>query len=302
MWYKSQSEWLRLGWRPKHWSSSRIKTTINFSNLSTGMNKNTKIILVASILPTMLAGLFMSGQLASAGSDQSAAELEAQKAIPLKEAKLNIEHNAKDRDTGFQGFLDSDGWNRITVTDPKGNKVLEFRGEGELGELGLTELFFESVEPENRDVPISELLKTLPEGEYTFRGSAIEAGDEMGTTIGSALLTHDIPRGPPLVSPAEDATVPFGDVVFKWKSVEKNIDGTKTKIIAYQLIVEKDEEPDVHMIGNVGGLSMYLPATTTSIKIPAEFFEPGADYEWEVLAIEESGNQSIMSSSFSTSD
>ena len=161
-------------------------------------------------------------------------------------------------------------------------------------------MFFESVEPENRDVPISELLKTLPEGKYTFRGSAIEVVEEMGTTIGTALLTHDIPRGPPLVSPVEDAEIPVGDTVFKWKSVEKNIDGSRTNIIAYQLIVEKDTEPEPNMIGKMGSLSMYLPATTTSVKIPKEFFEPGTDYEWEVLAIEESGNQSLMSSSFST--
>lgn len=266
------------------------------------MNKNMKIILLASVLSSVLAGVFTTGQLASAGSEQPQAELDAQSAIPLKEAKLNIEHNAKDRDTGFQGFLDSDGWNRIVVTDPKGNRVLEFKGEGKLGQLGLTELFFESVEPENRDVPISELLKTLPEGKYTFRGNAIEAGEELGTTIGTAVLTHDIPRGPPLLAPQEDATVPHDDVVFKWKSVEKNIDGSSTKIIAYQLIVEKDQEPEENMIGNIGSLSMYLPATTTSIKIPKEFFEAGSDYEWEVLAIEESGNQSIMSSSFSIED
>jgi hypothetical protein len=35
--------------------------------------------------------------------------------------------------------------------------------------------------------------------------------------------------------------------------------------------------------------------------IPNEFLEPGTDYSWEVLAIEESGNQSINSSQFSTS-
>ena len=29
----------------------------------------------------------------------------AQSAIPLKEAKLNIEHNATDHDTGFQGAI-----------------------------------------------------------------------------------------------------------------------------------------------------------------------------------------------------
>jgi hypothetical protein len=33
-----------------------------------------------------------------------------------------------------------------------------------------------------------------------------------------------------------------------------------------------------------------------------EFFEPGTDYKWEVLAIEESGNQSLMSSQFSTEE
>ena len=256
------------------------------------MNKKTRLVLLAAILSTTVAGLFTGVQFASAGT-------EAARAIPLKEAKLNIEHNAKDRDTGFQGFLDSEGWNRITVTDPNGNKVLEFRGEGKLGELGLTELFFESVEPENRDVPISELLETLPEGKYTFRGSAIEAGEEMGTTVGTALLTHDIPRGPPLVSPIEEAEIPVADTVFKWKSVEKNIDGSRTNIIAYQLIIEADEEPHPNMIGKMG-LSMYLPASTTSIEIPKEFFKPGTDYEWEDLAIEESGNQSINSASIST--
>jgi hypothetical protein len=90
-----------------------------------------------------------------------------------------------------------------TVTGPDG-KVLDFRGEGKLGQLGLTELFLESVEPENADVPISEVLETLPEGEYTFEGSAIEVGEKQGKTIGTALLTHDIPEGPELLSPAEE--------------------------------------------------------------------------------------------------
>lgn len=68
--------------------------------------------------------------------------------IPLKGAKLIIEHNAKDEDTGFQGFIDSGGWSEITVTGPEG-KILTLKGEGKLGEHGLTELFFETVEPAN---------------------------------------------------------------------------------------------------------------------------------------------------------
>jgi hypothetical protein len=179
---------------------------------------------------------------------------------------------------------------------------LDFRGEGELGQLGLTELFFESVEPENADVPISEVLQTLPEGEYTFEGSAIEVGEKQGKTIGTALLTHDIPEGPGLLSPAEDAVVPEDeDLLVSWSPVDKTIDGSDINIISYQLIIEKDEDPDPHMIGTMG-LSMYLPPDVTQMTIPEEFLEPGTDYLWEVLAIEESGNQSLNSSQFSTSD
>lgn len=51
--------------------------------------------------------------------------------------------------------------------------------------------------------------------------------------------------------------------------------------------------------GNIG-LSMYLPPSVTSITIPGEFLEPGTSYNWEVLAIEESGNQTLSSSAFRT--
>src|SRR5688572_30075652 len=76
------------------------------------------------------------------------AEAAQDRPIPLKEAKLNIEHNATDLDTGFQGAVDSEGWEQLTVQGPDG-VVLEFEGRGKLRELGLTELFFETVEPEN---------------------------------------------------------------------------------------------------------------------------------------------------------
>ncbi|MGI0037203.1 MAG: hypothetical protein ACRD99_02445 [Nitrososphaera sp.] len=265
------------------------------------MNKKTKVVLLATILSTALASLFMSGQFAVAGEGSNEKKIEATESIPLKEAKLNIEHNAKDEDTGFQGALDSEGWNSMTVTGPDG-KILDFNGRGELGQLGITELFFESVEPENADVPIDELLESLPPGNYVFEGSAIEVGEKLGTTTGVALLTHDIPKGPVLLSPEEGAEVPEDeDLVVSWSAVDKTIDETDVTIIAYQLIIEKDEAPHPHMIGKMG-LSMYLPAPVTQMTIPAEFLEPGTDYDWEVLAIEESGNQTLNSGSFSTSD
>ena len=95
--------------------------------------------------------------------------------VPLKDAKLNIEHNATGRDTGFQGFIDSEGWRRLDVRGPAG-KVLTIKGRGALGNLGLTELFFETVEPENADTPIRKMLAKLPEGRYRIAGPAQENG------------------------------------------------------------------------------------------------------------------------------
>jgi hypothetical protein len=121
----------------------------------------------------------------------------------------------------------------------------------------------------------------------------------VGRTAGKAWLTHDIPEGPRLVSPEEAATVPTRGVVADWEPVSETITGTPVRIIAYQLIIEKDVEPHPHMIGKLG-LSMYLPPSVTSIDVPDGFLEPGTAYNWEVLAIERSGNQTLSSGSFKT--
>lgn len=218
--------------------------------------------------------------------------------VPLKEAKLNIEHNATDGDTGFQGFIDSEGWRRLEVRGPRG-RVLALEGHGSLERLGVTELFFETVEPENADVPIAELLAKLPEGNYAISGPTQENGKSTGRTSGAALLTHDIPAGPKLVSPAEKATVPVRNLVARWMPVSKTITGEPVRIIAYQLIIERDVEPHPHMIGKLG-LSMYVPPSVTSIAVPNGFLQPRTVYKWEVLAIERSGNQTLSSGSFRT--
>jgi hypothetical protein len=218
--------------------------------------------------------------------------------VPLKDAKLNIEHNATDKDTGFQGFVDSEGWRRLEVRGPSGD-VLAFEGRGSLAQLGLTELFFETVEPENAKVPIDELLAKLPEGNYTIAGPGQENGTSTGQTSGTAWLTHDIPAGPKLLSPREGAQVPVRGVVARWRPVTKTITGKPVKVIAYQLIIEKDVEPHRHMIGKLG-LSMYLPRSVTHVEVPDGFLQRRTAYNWEVLAIERSGNQTLSSGSFRT--
>ena len=255
-----------------------------------------KLVAPASLALFAAMSLYVGSHSVEDAPARSATDLRA--TVPLKDAKLNIEHNATDRDTGFQGFVDSEGWRRLTVRGPEG-KVLRFKGLGSLGKLGLTELFFETVEPENADTPIKKMLAKLPEGNYRIAGPAQENGKRVGRTAGKAWLTHDIPEGPRLVSPAEGATVPTRGVVADWEPVSKTITGKPVRIIAYQLIIEKDVEPHRHMIGKFG-LSMYLPPLVTSIDVPDGFLEPGSAYNWEVLAIERSGNQTLSSSSFKT--
>lgn len=216
----------------------------------------------------------------------------------LKEAKLIIEHNATDQDTGFQGFIDSEGWQKLEVSGP-GGLVLGFEGKGALGTLGITELFFETVEPGNVSVPLKDMLAKLPAGDYVMKGQRMENGKTMGEVTGVAALGHTIPAGPALLSPAEGAAVATEDVTMKWGAVTKSITGDPVKIIAYQLIVERDEEPHARMVGKFA-LNVRFPGHVTSMQLPDGFLEAGTKYKWEVLAVEEGGNQTLSSSEFST--
>lgn len=214
--------------------------------------------------------------------------------IPLKEAKLIIEHNATDGDTGFQGFLDGEPWDQLVIVGAEG-VVAAFEARGKVRSLGLTELFFETSEPSNAEVPIPDVLSALPEGEYAFESRTVEGMRQSGT----AVLTHRIPAGPVLLSPVEGATVPTRDLVLRWSPVSTTIDGDDITIVRYQVIVEKDENPPANSIGK-NGMSIYVPGSVTSMTVPNEFLEPETPYKWEVLAIEESGNQTLSSGAFST--
>lgn len=215
----------------------------------------------------------------------------------MKAAKLLIEHNATDEDTGFQGFADGDPWNELVISDPDGKQILTVYPETGLFDFGLTELFFETCEPPNADVPISEVLARLPEGTYTYTGDMVD-GDVSEMT---ATFTHTIPAGPQLLTPADGSTdVDAANTVISWQPVTQDINGSSVTIVGYQVIVEKDEEPQYPQGFAKSHFSIYLPATATSIAVPPEFMESGEAYAYEVLAIEISGNQTLTSAEFET--
>jgi len=143
------------------------------------------------------------------------------------------------------------------------------------------------------------LLADLPAGTYSFKGRAMIDGESTGGTIGTAVLSHVIPDGPELIYPGAKAAVSPDGFVARWGAVTQSIQGGPVDIIGYQLIIQRDVAPSPRMIGK-WGLSMYLPASTTSMAIPREFFQPGTGYKWEVLAIERNGNQTLSSGEFRT--
>lgn len=223
----------------------------------------------------------------------------------FEEVAVNIEVNATDADAGVQFFLDGGPWKRARIKDPNGKTVFSVSMQGKLKKFGGTENFTESNEPNFvEEMTLPEILEFLPEGEYTFDGRTIE-NEKLE---GAEELTHDLPCGPGGISPALDAVVdPTMPVMISWAAVVNKIDTTTDEgdcdvtdfditIVAYEIIVENESTEDP-----TEEFTIKVPAGVTSVTLPPEFIIPDSEYKFEILAIEESGNQTITESFFSTS-
>ena len=202
--------------------------------------------------------------------------------IPFADARLKIEVNATDGDAGLQVFLDGEPWRAVSLYHPDGRKLLDITAKGRLKNYGLTELFSESSEPSFDVFPLEKFKRLFPEGIYTFRGTTID-----GThLLSSVRLTHDIPHGPRILRPRDDAEVPRRDLVVAWRPVRT----PGVDIVGYQVVVTREEPLRV--------LSVDLPARARRLPVPAAFLQRGTEYKAEVLAIEKSGNQTLTEIAF----
>jgi hypothetical protein len=207
-------------------------------------------------------------------------------------AEIYFERNDTDGDTGIQLNLDGDAWRTVEVVDPSGNKIFEVSGKGSLEDHGLVELFFESNEPPDDEVPLEQLVARFPAGDYQVRGQTVD-GEEL---TGTATLTHVVPAGAEIVSPAEGATLdPSGPIVITWRPVTASLLGQgDVDIVRYQVIVETGEPPRA--------FTADLAPAKTSVTVPVEFLEPATEYDFEVLAEEKSGNLTVIESNFETGE
>ena len=220
---------------------------------------------------------------------------------PINHANLFIEDNAGDGDIGVHGYFDDEGWQELCVFDPDGNLILHVQPTGRMADVGISGVFFESREPGYAELDYAGLKAAWPEGQYSLR-----AVDHDGSLLdGAAWFTTVLPSMPeivmPVTVPEPDAgplpIVPVADLKVEWKPVTTSQDGRPIKILAYQVWVNKENHEDANGFSRPN-FDIHLSADATTVTVPATFFDPASIYEIEVVAIEESGNQTIGGASY----
>ena len=237
-----------------------------------------------------------------------AADAARNPAEPFKVANIHFETNASACDMGIQIIFDTDGITQGLVRDPNGRRVYSFASAGGMRATGgQTEGFLEGVEPqitellsalgcepsdEEEEISLEELFEAWPAGDYTLKGRRKGARFE-----DQATLMHFIPAGPEISAPTEGTVVRDDTaLVIEWEPVTEAVLpglGPVTIVGYHVIVVEAGGEA-------LPQLDVDVPSDETSVSVPAEYLNPSTVYQFEVLATEESGNQTITEGFFCT--
>ena len=229
----------------------------------------------------------------------------AAKPEPFKLTNVHFETNASACDMGIQISFDTDGVTEGSVEDPNDQVVYSFRAvDGMEVTHDTTEGFQERVEPpiidlesalgcEPSDDAISliELFTSWPAGTYEFEGRS--GGVEFE---GEAKLTHRIPPGPEITAPDDgDVVSPDAPLLIKWNKVTGPIlpNLGPVEIVGYHVVVVDVTVPVLPPGKLKTALDADLSKGENTFLVPKQYLEPNRIYEFEVLATEKGGNQTI---------
>jgi len=217
-----------------------------------------------------------------------------EKTTEFADALAIIEYNSHAEDLGFHVELDAPAWEWVAIIDPSGNKIFEVTHNGSIGEQGLTSLFFESAELPFDVLPYDDFLARFPEGEYILIGETLE-----GEALMSVMeLNHNIPDPPVITSLSEDALAPIDAVSIAWEPVTTP---AGVEVERYQVVVfPVDPEEGLEPIALDIDLTFEVPADLNAVEIPAAWLMSGKHYQYEVIAMEAEGNQTITVGFFTT--
>lgn len=235
----------------------------------------------------------------------SAAASAAHRPEPFKLTNIHFETNASACDMGIQISFDTDGITEGWVEGPNEQVVYSFRAaDGMEDTHDQTEGFQERVEPPIVDletalgcepatdaISLSHLFAAWPAGTYEFEGRSGAVEFE-----GSAKLTHKIPAGPEITAPQDGAVVPHdANLLMKWKKVTGPILPKlgPVEIVGYHVVVVDVTAPVLPPGKLKTALDADLSKAETTFLVPKQYLEPNRIYEFEVLATEKGGNQTI---------
>lgn len=236
--------------------------------------------------------------------------------IPFDEAHLFFELNNSDGDLGIHALIDGGPWKRLSIEDPNERKMLAVNVRGRLKRQGLTEFFFESAEPTFDELSPKMFFKRFPQGIYEIEGRNLDH-EELES---EAEVSHVMPAPPQAMVngqpmgmqcddelPGYDAPQVSEPVTISWAKVTHShpdpLGGgaaiqppVPVDINNYEVVVEIESENEF-----VSKLGVILSPENTSMTIPDELIElvqPGDAIKFEVLAREESYNQTAVESCF----
>lgn len=262
----------------------------------------------SAVPQTLAASLLVSG-LAGTTTIHGAAP-----AFP--EAELYFELNNTDGDLGIHGSIDGGPWRKVNIRDPNNKLILSIRSRGMLTQQGMTQLFFESAEPNFDDTPPEDFFARFPEGTYKILGW----GHQGGRLRSESRVRHVLPAAPdgikvsgqPIAPTCDDAAPEYDE------SKIPTVDDDEPVIISWDRVT--DAHPTLGHFGNVqvqlyqvfvstdtlvagevfsSKYAFELPRDTTSVSIPEEILALGEEFKIEVLVKEtEGGNQSATESCF----
>ena len=138
---------------------------------------------------------------------------------------------------------------------------------------------------------MSELLASWPAGWYEFDG------ESEGTEFeGKARLTHRVPAGPEITAPKDGAVVPHdAALLLKWNKVTRPILPYlgPVEIAGYHVLVVDITNPVLAPGKTKISFDADVSRAETTFLVAKQYLEPNRIYEFEILATEKGGNQTI---------
>jgi hypothetical protein len=227
--------------------------------------------------------------------------------IEFDEARLYFELNDTDGDLGIHGLWDGDAWKSIEIEDPNERGMLNIWVRGRLRLQGLTELFFESAEPNFDDLSPARFFRRFPEGTYeiegmTLDGKELEAEVELSHTLAGPpgnIMVND--QASAVNCDADELPSVEAPVTIAWDAVTMSHPtlgntGEAVTVEQYEFIAEIEREgetPETLVFG------VNLPAGVTSFEIPENFTDlADEEVKFEIVTRLDNGNQTAVESCF----